>query len=255
MLGKCMAWAAGRTHGALARLLSECLAAELDGVNGPPGRAIPHGAMMTKRRIGAEDSTTRAALLDAAQQLMLEEGYAAVTSRRVAAKAGLKPQLVHYYFRTMDDLFLAIFRQGAEKNLERQKQALASPQALRGLRAFSTTGTALIVEFTALANHRKAIRAEIAAYAERFRRLQVEALSSVLKGYGIDSEAFPPAAVIVLINAIARILAMERGLGMTAGHAETLALVERYLVRFEGTPRAEEARGTRRRRRPSFDRG
>ena len=41
---------------------------------------------------------------------MLEEGYAAVTSRRVAAKANLKPQLVHYYFRTMDDLFLAIHR-------------------------------------------------------------------------------------------------------------------------------------------------
>ena len=42
--------------------------------------------------------------MDAAEQLLLEEGYAAVTSRRVGARAGLKPQLVHYYFRTMDDL-------------------------------------------------------------------------------------------------------------------------------------------------------
>src|SRR4029077_19064141 len=142
-----------------------------------------------------------------------------------------------------------------DKNLERQERALASPQPLRGLWAFSTTGTGLIMEFTALANHRKAIRAEIAAYAERFRRLQVEALSSVLKAYGIDSEAFPPAAVIVLINAIARIMAMERGLGMTAGHVETLALVERYLARFEGDPPAEETRGKRRRRQPSSDRG
>jgi hypothetical protein len=131
---------------------------------------------------------------------------------------------------------------------------LASPQALRSLWAFSTTGTGLIMEFAALANHRKAIRAEIAAYAERFRSLQVEALSSVLKGYGIDSEAFPPAAVIVLINAIARILAMERALGMTAGHAEMLALVERYLARFEGDPPAKEIRGTRPRRKPSSDR-
>ena len=55
------------------------------------------------RRIGSEDSKTRSALLDAAQALMLEEGYAAVTSRRVAARADLKPQLVHYYFRTMDE--------------------------------------------------------------------------------------------------------------------------------------------------------
>ena len=64
---------------------------------------------------------------------MLDEGYAAVTSRRVAARAGLKPQLVHYYFRTMDDLFVALIRRGAEQNLEHQARALASPQPLRAL--------------------------------------------------------------------------------------------------------------------------
>ena len=46
-----------------------------------------------------------------------EEGYAAVTSRRVADAAGLKPQLVHYYFRTMEDLFLEVFRRRAEEGL------------------------------------------------------------------------------------------------------------------------------------------
>jgi TetR/AcrR family transcriptional regulator len=62
-------------------------------------------------KVDLEDSKTR--LIEAAERLMREEGYAAVTSRRVASKAGLKPQLVHYYFRTMDDLFLAILEQGA----------------------------------------------------------------------------------------------------------------------------------------------
>lgn len=196
--------------------------------------------MAETRRIGAEDSKTRAALLDAAGKLMLEEGYAAVTSRRVAAKAGLKPQLVHYYFRTMDDLFLALFRSGAERNLERQAQALASPQPLRALWEFISdpAWTAFLVEFTALANHRKAIKAEIAAYAERFRRLQVDALASVLEKYGVDPEEFPPTAVLVLVSAISRLLAMEEGLGLTVGHAETRALVERYLTRFEGEPPA-----------------
>src|SRR3954471_21615584 len=65
------------------------------------------------RRIGTEDSRTRAALVDAAPALIGDGGYPAVPSRRVAAKAGLKPQLVHYYFRTMDDLLLAVFRVGA----------------------------------------------------------------------------------------------------------------------------------------------
>ena len=194
--------------------------------------------MTITRRIGAEDSKTRAELLDAAQQLMLEEGYAAVTSRRVAAQAALKPQLVHYYFRTMDDLFLALFRRGAEQNLERQARALASPQPLRALWAFSSEpgGAALIQEFSALANHSKEIRAEIAAYAERFRSLQADALASVFEKYGIDPASFPPDAVLVVITAISRIMGLEERLGVNIGHAATRALVERFLVRFEGEP-------------------
>jgi TetR/AcrR family transcriptional regulator len=67
------------------------------------------GDVVSERRIGAPDAKNRGVLLDAAEQLMLEDGYAAVTSRRLAVRAGLKPQLVHYYFRTMDDLFLEVF--------------------------------------------------------------------------------------------------------------------------------------------------
>jgi AcrR family transcriptional regulator len=194
--------------------------------------------MTSPRRIGAEDSKTRTALLDAAQQLMLEEGYAAVTSRRVAAKAGLKPQLVHYYFRTMDDLFLALLRRGAELNLERQARALASPQPLRALWAFNRerAGAALTMEFTALANHRKAIRTEVGAYAEKFRQVQVEALSRVLDDHGIDPEDFPPAGVLVAMVSISRIIVLEEALGVTTGHADALALIERYLTEIEGPP-------------------
>ena len=94
--------------------------------------------MASARRIGAPDAKNRGVLLDAAEQLMLEEGYAAVTSRRVAEKAGLKPQLVHYYFRTMDDLFLAVFRRRAEQGLVEQAQALQSPQPLWALWRFGT---------------------------------------------------------------------------------------------------------------------
>jgi AcrR family transcriptional regulator len=198
------------------------------------------------RRVGAEDSTTRAALLDAAQRLMLDEGYASVTSRRVAAKAKLKPQLVHYYFRTMDDLFLALFRRGAEQNLVRQERALASAQPLRALWAFSSerAGATLTMEFAALANHRKAIRAEIAAYAERFRRLQADALARVLDPRASDAGALSPATLPVLITAISRILAMEEALGVTTGHAETRAVVERELARLERAAAGSVARRT-----------
>lgn len=191
--------------------------------------------MASPRRIGAEDSKTRAALLDAARRLMVEEGYAAVTSRRVAAAAGLKPQLVHYYFRTMDELFLALFRRGAEQNLVRQARALASPQPLRALWAFISepTGTVLTMEFAALSNHRKVIRDEITTYAERFRAEQAAAVSGVLDAYGIDTDAVPPVVLLVLMTGVSQVLVMEDVLGMSTGHSETLALVKRYLDRVE----------------------
>jgi AcrR family transcriptional regulator len=189
------------------------------------------------RRIGAQTSKTRAALLDAVERIMLEEGYAAVTSRRVAAKAGLKPQLVYYYFRTMDDLFLAVFRRRAEQGLERQSYALSLAQPLWSLWDLSRDprGTALTMEFIALANHRKAIRTEIASAAERFRAEQLEGLEAVLGRYGIGTEQCPPVVFTVLLSSISRFLVIERvTLGMSTGHEETVTFVEDYLTRLEG---------------------
>jgi AcrR family transcriptional regulator len=194
--------------------------------------------MTSARRIGAPDAKNRGVLLDAAEQLMLEEGYAAVTSRRVAEKAALKPQLVHYYFRTMDDLFLAAFRRRAEEGLEAQAQVLQAPQPLWALWRFSIdpAATAITSEFIALANHRKALKAEIAYYAERFREEQRKALSTVLDRYGIDRAEVPALVWSVLMTSISRVLVIEQALGMSAGHAEIVKFVEHYLRRLEGPP-------------------
>jgi TetR/AcrR family transcriptional regulator len=191
------------------------------------------------RRIGAETSQTRAALLDAAEQLMLESGYAAVTSRRVAARAGLKPQLVHYYFRTMDELFLALYRRGAEQGLERQARALASEQPLWALWDSSRDprGNALTMEFTALASHRPSIRAEIAASAERYRADILDGVRAIFSRYGATA-GYPPIVFVVLMTSVTRFLLIEEAsLGMTTGHAETVAFVEEQLERIEGRRR------------------
>jgi AcrR family transcriptional regulator len=182
----------------------------------------------TARRIGTEGSRTRALLLDAAEKLMFEEGYAAVTSRRIAARAELKPQLVHYYFRTMDDLFLALYRRRAQQGLERQARALAAEQPLWALWDLNRDprGTAMTMEFTALANHRKAIRAELAASAERYRAEQVRGIASVLERYGVGPEELSPVVCSFLITAVTRVLVIEEEtLGMSTGHADTVAFV------------------------------
>uniref|UniRef100_A0A5Q5CJ33 Transcriptional regulator, TetR family n=1 Tax=Mycobacterium sp. (strain JLS) TaxID=164757 RepID=A0A5Q5CJ33_MYCSJ len=190
------------------------------------------------RRIGAPDAKNRGVLLDAAEQLLLEEGYVAVTSRRVAEKAGLKPQLVHYYFRTMEDLFRAVFRRMAEAGLEVLSQALASPQPLWALWRFSNQpeATRLTMEFMGLATHRRELRAEIIYYAERFREEQNKAIATALERYGVDAANVPPVVWTVFATSVSQALVVERALGMTTGHAETYAFCEQWIRRLEGEP-------------------
>jgi len=190
----------------------------------------------SSRRIGAEDSKTRAQLVDAAERLLIDEGYAAVTSRRVAAKAGLKPQLVHYYFRTMDDLFLEVLRRRADHDLARFEQAIAADGSLRNLWRLNNDprGAAFNIEFVALANHRKAIRAEIARYAERFRAAQTEAIRASLAAAGIDEEQLPPVAALLLMTGLSQVFALEQALGVTSGHRTTRAFIERSISELEG---------------------
>ncbi|AMO62502.1 TetR family transcriptional regulator [Mycolicibacterium phlei] len=196
------------------------------------------GTTGSTRRIGAPDAKNRGVLIDAAEQLLLEEGYAAVTSRRVAERAGLKPQLVHYYFRTMEDLFLAVFRRMAEAGLTALTEALASPQPLWALWRFSTQpeATRLTMEFMGLANHRKALRAEIIYYAERFREEQNKAIAAVLERYGADTSEVPPVVWTVFATSVSQALVVERALGMTTGHAETYEFCEKWIRRLEGDP-------------------
>jgi AcrR family transcriptional regulator len=190
------------------------------------------------RRIGAVDSKTRVKLLDAAELLLLEEGYAAVTSRRVAARAGLKPQLVHYYFRTMDDLYLEVFRRRAEENVARVERAIAVDGSLRALWQLNTDlrGARFNIEFVALANHHKTIRNEIARYAERFRSAQLEAVTASLSALGISEKDLPPIVALLMMTGVSQVLALEDALGVTAGHDTTRSYIERTIARVDPAP-------------------
>lgn len=200
--------------------------------------------MASTRRIGKESSKTRALLLDATEKLMLEEGYAAVSSRRVATAANVKAALVHYYFPTMDDLFVALFRRGAERNMERLTQAAESEQPLRSLWQLSKEqrGAVLLMEFAALSRHRTAVRAEIAAYGRRFRQLQHRAIRRVLDDHEIDASIVTAEAVAVLMTGLSTTLTLEREIGLSTGHKQALALMEHLLRRYEPAPGVDAER-------------
>jgi hypothetical protein len=90
------------------------------------------------------------------------------------------------------------------------------------------------MEFIALANHRKAICAEIAESSRRFRRVQLDTLSTVLEGYGVDPLRWPPASVIVILSGISRFLLIEEAFDIDIGHDETMAMVEDHIRSLEG---------------------
>jgi AcrR family transcriptional regulator len=187
------------------------------------------------RRHG-DDSNTREALLDAAEGLLLDEGYASVTSRRVGERAGMNAALVYYYFESMDGLFVQLFRRGAERGLAGQEQALLSAQPLWALwdALNDHINNVRTVEFFALANHRKAIRAEIVEYSAKYRQMQLDVLTNVLAGYGLDVETWPPVTVILALGSVSLLLLIERGLGFEMGHAEMIAAVEHQIRALEG---------------------
>ena len=200
----------------------------------PPNISQLRWPVVPVPRLEREDSRTR--LIEAAEQLMREEGYAAVTSRRVAGKAGLKPQLVHYYFSTMDDLFLAVMHRGIEQNNEFLARALAAEQPLQALWefAFNPHIAVMSAEFAALANHRKSIRAQIASYGKQLRDVQISTATRVLKANGVSRGVCPPAALAIITDLVARGLVSEASMGLSRGHAETIALIKRYLRKFSG---------------------
>jgi AcrR family transcriptional regulator len=175
-------------------------------------------------------------LLDAAEALLLEEGYAAVTTRRVGERAGTNPALVHYYFESMDGLFVELFRRGAQRGLERQARALQSPQPLWALwdLLHDHINNVRTVEFFALAHHRPAVQVEVVEYSAKYRQQQLDVLTEVLEGYGLDSQTWPPVTMILMMGSISLLLLIEQGFGFAAGHEEMIAVVEREIQALEG---------------------
>jgi AcrR family transcriptional regulator len=187
--------------------------------------------MAATRRIGTERSETRGVLLDATERVMLQEGYAAVTSRRIAKEVGVTPPLVHYYFPTLDDLFLAVFRRRADEELVKQARLIGADDPLRAIWDLATdpAAGAFTVEFIALSNHRASIRAEIAKHAERYRELQVEALEKAVEDGRVDLGDASARAVVVLLGNAGRGIVMEQMLKCTRGHDEARDLVDGWL--------------------------
>jgi AcrR family transcriptional regulator len=180
---------------------------------------------------GPRAAAKRELLLDAAEKVMFEQGYAGVTSRSVGASAGAPAPLVHYYFPTLDDLFIAMLRRGLERSKERFLVAVRSPEPLRALweLQLDRRSTSLSVELVALSNHRPAVREALADMSREFQQLQIDELTGVLDRYGIDTGEFPAELAVLALGGIARSIVREEAMGSAVGHDVALAAIDRLL--------------------------
>jgi AcrR family transcriptional regulator len=218
--------------------------------------------MATARRIGTETSETRNLLLNCVEQLMLEEGYAAVTYRAVAARAGVTGGLVQYYFPKLDDVFTAAIRRRTEQNLDRLVTGLRvhADAPLRFLWEYGRdeATAALTVEFTALGNHRKSIRAVIADVTEQVRQVQLDAIRSLMDSDHDDiALRLSPTALLFLLTGVPKLISMEEGAGVVTSHREAVETFERFLDAVEPgspTPEKPRRRATKRRAAPTRQR-
>jgi AcrR family transcriptional regulator len=184
--------------------------------------------------MGPAGSANWTAMLDGAEDILREEGYAALTSRRVAERIGVKQRLVYYYFHTMDDLIVATFRRLSEREVQRLGEAFAAERPLREAWdiCIHSSDTRIVSEFMALANRIPDLRDEVIDFIERSRQMQIAAISQSLERSGCR-HGLPPEATALIATSLALALNREAELGVVTGHAEAIAAVEQFLAGCE----------------------
>jgi len=191
--------------------------------------------MAANRGFDSTGSQSRQQLIVAAANLLADEGYHAFSARRVAERAGLKPQLIHYYFRSTEEMLVAVFRFSSEQYLELHNAALAERQPLHALWRLNTDrpDTRRSMAFLALANQHPALQREMLLWGEHFRKMQIGMIGDVIARSGVDIAPLTPASVAMLMASVTRALVMEGQLGISLAHGELRGVIEQFLIRIE----------------------
>jgi AcrR family transcriptional regulator len=72
-------------------------------------------------RPAAPDKVQR--IIEAAASAMRREGYAGTSMKDIAQEAGIAQGLIHYYFRSKDDLVMAVLKQACNEMLSETQEA------------------------------------------------------------------------------------------------------------------------------------
>jgi AcrR family transcriptional regulator len=182
-------------------------------------------------------SRAEAALLDAAERLLVERGHAGLTTRRLAAEAGVNHGLVHYYFGSLENLLARALERFTEAMIARQREMYAADvpfvekwkTAMRYLEA-DRDYQKVWLELQALAWNRPDLRDRVSRVNEAWRAVLTEAFAEPHERYGIE---LPLGALVSLVISFNEGIILERLSGVTTGHAELLDWIESWLAAKE----------------------
>lgn len=184
----------------------------------------------------------RVKLLDAAERLLIDVGHSAVTTRLLSKQAGLNQGLVHYYYGSMEELFLAVLERFTARLIVRQRAMYAADttflvkwrKAMGFLEEDLASGYPKIwLELQAMAWSRPRMRARIVAVHDEWIKVLTEAFTVAMKNYGIANGPLQVDAMVALVATFNEGIMLERLSGISRGHASLLRSIDRWLASLE----------------------
>jgi AcrR family transcriptional regulator len=192
-------------------------------------------------------ANTEDAFLDAAERLLIAVGYSGITTRRLAEEAGANHGLVHYYFGSMENLFVRVLERFTERLIVRQREMYGRTDisgvekwktAMGYLESDLAAGYPKIwLELQALGWNRPDIAERVAEVNRQWRAVLTEAFDQMMDEFGLDRERLPLAAIVSLVITFNEGIMVERLSGISAGHRDLLEMAERWLESLEEAKR------------------
>jgi len=177
------------------------------------------------------------ALLDAAERLLVEAGYAGITTRRLAAEAGVNHGLVHYYYGSLENLLVQVLERFTARMIERQRAMYAAEMPF--IEKWRTAMRYLVAdsdyqkvwwELQALAWNRPELREHVAHVDDEWRAVLTEAFAEPHQRYGLE---LPLDALVSLVITFNAGVILQRLAGITTGHQELLDWIDGWIERKE----------------------
>ncbi|MGH7329262.1 MAG: TetR/AcrR family transcriptional regulator [Polyangiaceae bacterium] len=175
--------------------------------------------------------------------MLVRDGYANITTRKLALEANANHGLVHYYFGSMEELFMRVLERFTDRILERQRAMYESRgvpfidkwrAAMNYIDVDLEAGYPKIwYELMAMAWNKPEFHQRIVHVHEQWDAVLSEAISGAIKAYGLDRRTFPADAITALVRTFNTGLLLERLNGFDKGHDVLLKMIDKLLQRFE----------------------